>query len=538
MKHFTKRLLSATLVLAMALSLSLALPLTAGAMKPGFEELKPGELDNVATVSAMALANQIRLFLTGGEGSLSAEASLTTVTVTGEVTGATNKLVLDIGSSLKVVWKATYEGGEDFTEIADSLIELKGAGEFEVADGGNLWSRGKGLAILVTGTNTVTVNGGDVTSGGTFTIAAIDPIASVDAATINVNSGRVTNYSSPGVAISGGESGTINITGGTVTGTSWTVVTGGITGTVNITGGFILGYEGDGMTGSGDHRIIRKLGEPATIGGTAVVCSWKNPSNDAIYNEGSATDLLVSPGATVKWAKDSSGNYSGIAYKHNTADNEGFYPLQGVLVVEYAGSMNNFAKTRTYTSGMFNDVNEDAWYGLNDQKVVAYAYEYALMNGKPGDKFDPDGNLTIAEAITMAVRVNDIYQGGSGEFTQGEPWYQVYVDYAVEQGIITTGLFANYDKPATRAEMAYIFAHTLPDHEYELRWYVKSPPDVTAATPYESSIKKLYNSGIVGGSDEEGTFHPANNIRRSEAAAILVRLTEIVERLGTPPMPS
>ncbi|MCL1835680.1 MAG: S-layer homology domain-containing protein [Oscillospiraceae bacterium] len=546
MKHFTKRLVSATLVLAMALSLSLALPLTAGAMKPGFEELKPGfeeskpgdmemrpgEFGNLTTASAMALAEQIRLFPTGGTGSLSAEASGITVTVTGEVTGVTNKLVLDIGSSEKVVWKATYEGGSNFTEIADSLIELKGAGRFEVADGGNLRSRGEGLAIKVTGTNTVTVNGGEVSSIGTFTIAAVEV-----AATINVDGGAVYNYSSPGVAISGGESGAINITGGTVIGTSWTVITGGIAGTVNITGGFIFGY-GETIDGSGDHAVVRKLGAPATIGGTAVVCGWKKPSQGTVYIKGTIADLAVNPGAYAIWAIDEDTGSVGIAYKHVTAVSEVFYRINGVRVIEYDGSISNFTKSRTYTPELFNDVNEDAWYGFNNQQVIAKAYEYALMSGKNDGKFDPEGNLTIAEAITMAVRVNSIYRGDTSELTQGEPWYQVYVNKAIAQGIIKSDTFPDYEKQATRAEMAYIFAHTLPVHEYREQWDVKSPPDVTSATPYNNEIRKLYLAGIVGGSDEAGAFYPDNNIKRAEAAAILIRLIMIGYRLGRPAMTS
>ena len=201
-------------------------------------------------------------------------------------------------------------------------------------------------------------------------------------------------------------------------------------------------------------------------------------------------------------------------------------------------SMSNFKSKNTYTPGQFTDVNEDAWYGFNQQKVIAKAYEYGLMKGTGAAKFNPQGNFTIAEAITVAARVHSVYMTGTENFTQGSTWYQVYVDYAVKNGIIKAADFSNYNTAATRAQMAYIFARCLPADEYPYRWYTKTPPDVTTSTPYYGEINKLYEAGIVGGSDDVGTFRPGSNITRAEAAAILARLVLAVGRLGTPPMPS
>jgi len=50
------------------------------------------------------------------------------------------------------------------------------------------------------------------------------------------------------------------------------------------------------------------------------------------------------------------------------------------------------------------------------------------------------------------------YNGESETFTQGIPWYQVYVDYAITNGIVNANDFTEYDRSATRAEMAYIFS--------------------------------------------------------------------------------
>ena len=200
------------------------------------------------------------------------------------------------------------------------------------------------------------------------------------------------------------------------------------------------------------------------------------------------------------------------------------------IVDAQLNSFKAFQKVNTFTGGQFADVSENDWYGINQQGVVANAYEYGLMKGTSGTAFNPTGNMTIAEAITIAVRVHSIYNGGNGEFVQGIPWYQVYVDYAVANGIIASATFSNYETAVTRAEMAYIFARTSVPVELVYNEMhgpaniVNSLPDVNNATPYHDEIIRLYEAGILTGSDTQGTFHPSNSITRVEAAAIISRV--------------
>ena len=204
----------------------------------------------------------------------------------------------------------------------------------------------------------------------------------------------------------------------------------------------------------------------------------------------------------------------------------GANPTFTVIVTDdpLTGSMSNFVKSKTYMPGMFIDVNENAWYGYNMQKVIANAYEYGLILGTSEDIFEPMSNITIAQAITLAARVHSIYMNGSEDFVQGDPWYQVYVDYTVANGIIGVGTFSDYSKSATRAEMAYIFSRSLPSEEFAAQNTVNSLPDVIDSTPYYSAIIVLFEAGIIGGNDDQGTFYPANNISRAEAAAIISRV--------------
>ena len=189
-----------------------------------------------------------------------------------------------------------------------------------------------------------------------------------------------------------------------------------------------------------------------------------------------------------------------------------------------AGSMGNFLQKNTYSPGMFTDASEHDWYGYNNQMVVARAYEYGLMQGNSPTTFNPKGNMTVGEAITVAARVHSIYTTGTENFIEVSPWYQVYVEYAIGKSIIKSGDFTSYTRAATRAEMAYIFSNALPTAEFAPKNTVSSLPDVTSGTPYYSSIITLYRAGILTGSDDRGTFSPSSNIIRAEAAAIISRV--------------
>ena len=178
-----------------------------------------------------------------------------------------------------------------------------------------------------------------------------------------------------------------------------------------------------------------------------------------------------------------------------------------------------FVPLRTY-EGQFADVADDAWY----RESVALCYEYGLMEGA-GGRFLPDGELTVAQALVMADRVHALYTAGEDALTNGSPWYQPYVDYALAQGILLEGEFADYNAPITRAGMAGLFARALPAEGYApINDASVYPPDVTAETPWAAEIMTLYGAGIVTGGDVYGTFRPGDPIARREAAAVLARV--------------
>ena len=186
-----------------------------------------------------------------------------------------------------------------------------------------------------------------------------------------------------------------------------------------------------------------------------------------------------------------------------------------------------FAKTNTYTEGQFTDVPAAEWYA----KEVASTYELGLMNGIGGGLFDPEGNVTVAEAVTMASRASSIFAGETIPSADGE-WYQMYVNYALSKGFVKDGQFDNFDRPAKRYEVASLFENAMPEGYFASKNAVDKIPDVSASKEYYNDLLSLYKAGVVMGSDSYGNFKPLDNITRAEAAAIINRVALPENRLS------
>lgn len=195
--------------------------------------------------------------------------------------------------------------------------------------------------------------------------------------------------------------------------------------------------------------------------------------------------------------------------------------------------MSNFKKTRDYTPGQFADITSGAWY----EEDSASVYELGLMNGTQDGIFSPNGNMSVAQAVTLAARLRSIYNGDNEKFEQSSPWYQTYVDYAVKNNIIGSNEFTDYEAAATRTEAATILADALPESALSRINSIDDGDiyDVKDSECYSTAVYRLYNAGIITGSDAYGTFRPKSNIKRSEMAVIINRMVYPEKRISFTP---
>ncbi|MEL7647477.1 MAG: S-layer homology domain-containing protein [Sedimentibacter sp.] len=186
----------------------------------------------------------------------------------------------------------------------------------------------------------------------------------------------------------------------------------------------------------------------------------------------------------------------------------------------YAGDYANFIKVEEYLNN-FTDISTDDWFWGD----VESASKAGLLKGKTYSTFDPYGRITLAEAAALVSRIHSIYNGSNETFEHNsdEPWYRVYEEYAVSNGLMKQGEFPDLEKNATRAELAYLFFNALGDEGLPQINSVANIPDVDGSEEYKKEILALYNAGIVMGNDAYGTFNPDESITRAEVSAIVSR---------------
>lgn len=199
------------------------------------------------------------------------------------------------------------------------------------------------------------------------------------------------------------------------------------------------------------------------------------------------------------------------------------------MVSGAAAGFDNFGKSNVYMDGQFVDVSSSDWF----YDSVKQTYELGLVKGTSETTFNPEGSITVIEAIVLACRLHSIYQNGTSEFVQGTPWYRVYVDYAVKNMDLGLPQYLDLMKVATRAEFGHILACALPKDALETINHIgpRDLPDYNKIDElYKEAILRLYRAGIVTGSDESGTFWPNRTIRRCEVAAIVTRMADTAQR--------
>ncbi|MBR6289960.1 MAG: CotH kinase family protein [Clostridia bacterium] len=183
------------------------------------------------------------------------------------------------------------------------------------------------------------------------------------------------------------------------------------------------------------------------------------------------------------------------------------------------------------TVGPYRDVPAGKWYS----GAILTMYEKGIMTGKKADVFDPNGNVTRAEFVTILFRLSEEeFEGGENAFTdvKAGAWYGKNVLWAAECGLVKgypDDTFRPNDS-IKRSEMVTLLARyieykgirVIPDSSA-----VKSFPDVKAGSFYAKSLETVRVSGLIKG-DAAGNFRPNATATRAEAAVLFSRFLDMV----------
>ena len=189
------------------------------------------------------------------------------------------------------------------------------------------------------------------------------------------------------------------------------------------------------------------------------------------------------------------------------------------------GSLSHFTDNNLVPQ--FADLPEGAWY----KRDVDSVFRRGILKGLSETVFGGEESVTLAQALTMAVRIRLIYEENATlpSATADEAWYQPALDKALDRQWALPDL-SNLDRSATRGEFADILSSALPEGALPQRVAAEKIADVTDPDLH-TKVLTLYRGGILTG-DPDGNFRPDDTVTRAEAAAILARLTDVTRRIG------
>lgn len=187
----------------------------------------------------------------------------------------------------------------------------------------------------------------------------------------------------------------------------------------------------------------------------------------------------------------------------------------------------------------FSDVPQSHWA----YSVIDEASDDGIMNGKAAGVFAPNATLTRAEYATMLYNlapesdVMKLVHGSTADNglydVDGNAWYADTVSWAVARGVFKNndGSFSP-NRTITREEMAvatYEFLHKYCDGKFVLDSIYKGFTDDAAfsSSANRDKVYILVNNGIIA-EKSDGSFDPQGSLTRAAAAAMAVRVADIV----------
>ena len=171
----------------------------------------------------------------------------------------------------------------------------------------------------------------------------------------------------------------------------------------------------------------------------------------------------------------------------------------------------------------FTDVPTSHWaYSYIDKMAKG-----GLIKGYGNNKFGPNDTFTVAQMATIICNAKGVEPDGKNGY-----WAYGALDYCKNKlkclpdlGKLTA---KNYDVPCTREVAFWMLMNALGPKDgakKDTRITSASIPDYSKIDKaYQSAVLEAYQYGLSNGTDDAMTFEPKLQLKRSEAAAIFVRV--------------
>jgi len=197
------------------------------------------------------------------------------------------------------------------------------------------------------------------------------------------------------------------------------------------------------------------------------------------------------------------------------------------LIIQYENAMKEIK---------FSDI-DNHWA----QKDIEFLAKMGIIQGKSVNKFDPQGKITRAEFTALVVRLFNLKSQSEVNLSftdmKSEDWSYEAIKAAYEHGIIE-GISSSTFSPngnITREEMVAMIIRIIEKQELlsglnatnkDINIYGDKSSVSSWALDY---MEQALNYGIINGRTEN-TLVPKDNTTRAEAASIIMRLYNILNK--------
>lgn len=198
------------------------------------------------------------------------------------------------------------------------------------------------------------------------------------------------------------------------------------------------------------------------------------------------------------------------------------------------------------TTPVFDDVPETHWA----HSYISQAASNGWIAGYGGGLFGPTNNVTYAALSQMLTRAFFAEKLEAVETAEGDPWFKAACTVANDLGLyVGVDIRTQHNsqevvsQPVSRYEMAQILANAMRATGANISPNLSAAASSTAdweSIPrrYQGAVAAAKVAGLLVGTDELGTFAGDMLMNRAQAATIMVRLNDLVQKgfpeLGAP----